>query len=106
MEGIYRDRGNRLRASARAFPPILADFLVTDVRENRAWCDELLAGLAGARTGKPFVAAGNLYVLSADPSGANLRNAEDPTVPALHLRLDELEAVLVAWSLAMQDHSG
>lgn len=106
MKGIYRDRQNRLRASADTFPPILADFLETDVRENRTWCEHLLAGLVGAAIGEPFCAVGNLYVLSADAQGALIRNTQEERAPALGLPLDELKGVLVAWSLAMQAPSG
>ena len=52
MRGIYRDRRDRLRASPDVFPSVLADFLETDVRDNPAWCEELLRGLERASDGR------------------------------------------------------
>ena len=68
-KGIFHDDHGRLRAVPGAVPPLLADFLETDVRENPGHCDRLLAGLAEARRGKPFEAHGNLYVLTVGPDG-------------------------------------
>lgn len=102
MKRIYRDRHRRLRASARAFPPLLADFLETDVRENRSWCQHLLSGIAQARAGSPFEAGGNVYVLAGDGAAAEIRNAEDDDAAPLRLGPDTLEDTLTAWAAAMR----
>ena len=101
MSGIFRDDRGRLRAVPGTFPPLLADFLETDVRENPGRCDQLLGNLARARQGTPFEAYGNLYVLAAGPDGASIRNDYDETVPALRLSLDALEQALSVWRAAM-----
>ncbi len=102
MTSIFRDRDGHLRASVDELPPLLADFLETDVAENPDRCDHLLAGLELARDGQPFRAYGNIYELAAGPDGAEIRNGYDETVPPLHLSLDELEAMLALWRQAME----
>jgi hypothetical protein len=102
MGSIFRDGHGRLRAVPGAFPPLLADFLETDVRENPDRCDELIADLAEARKGAQFEAYGNLYVLSARPDGAVIRNGYDESAPPLRLSLDGLEQALSAWRAAME----
>ncbi len=102
MTSIFRDRDGHLRASVDAFPPILADFLETDVAENPERCDHLITGLEQARDGLPFQAYGNIYELAARPEGAEIRNAYDDTIPPLGLSLDELETALIAWRQAME----
>ena len=102
MTSIFRDRDGHLRASVHEFPPILADFLETDVAENRERCEYLLAGLGQGRDGQPFEAYGNIYELVAGPDGAVIRNAYDDTVAPLRLSLDELETALTAWRQAME----
>lgn len=102
MTSIFRDRDGHLRASVDAFPPILADFLETDVAENPERCEHLIDGVAQAREGPSFEAHGNIYELAARPEGAEIRNAYDDTVPPLSLSLDELEAALTAWRDAME----
>jgi hypothetical protein len=101
MRGIYRDRRQRLRASAEAFPTLLADFLETDVSDHPDWCDELLAGLDRARKGEPFVAAGNVYALSADPEVVEIRNGYDEAIAPLRLSLADVERALLAWRRAI-----
>ena len=100
--GIFRDDRGRLRVVPGAFPPLLADFLETDVRENPGHCGQLLEDLAAARRGKPFEAYGNLYVLSAGPDGAVIENGYDETVRPLRLSLDALEQALNAWRAVME----
>jgi hypothetical protein len=100
--GIYRDDRGRMHAVPGAFPPLLADFLETDVRENPGRCDQLLEDLAEARRGKPFEAYGNLYVLGAGPDGAVIKNGYDETTPPLRLSLDTVEQALTAWRAAME----
>lgn len=101
MTSIFRDHDGRLRASVLELPPILADFLETDVAENPDRCDHLIDGLEQAREGREFKAYGNIYELTANPEDAELRNAYDDTVPPLRLSLNELEAALAAWRQAM-----
>ena len=102
MTSIFRDRDGHLRASVHDFPPILADFLETDVAENPDRCDHLLAGMEQGRDGQSFQAYGNIYELAAGPDGAEIRNAYDDTVAPLRLSLDELEAALTAWRQALK----
>ncbi|MGF1641736.1 MAG: hypothetical protein ACFCUO_12370 [Rhodospirillales bacterium] len=97
MSATFRDRRGRLRAAPGAFPPLLADFLETDVRDDPDRCGELRTALARARGGEPFEAFGNLYVLSVDAGGAVIRNAYDHGAPPLRLSLSALEAALAAW---------
>ncbi len=99
--GIYRDRRDRLRASADVFPSMLADFLETDVRDNPAWCEELLQGLDQARGGRPFEAMGNLYELQAGPDVAELRNGCDERLAPLRLAVADLHRALTAWRRAI-----
>jgi hypothetical protein len=101
MRGIYRDRRDRLRASADVFPSMLADFLETDVRDNPAWCEELLQGLDQARCGRRFAATGNLYELQAGPDGAELRNGYDELRAPLRLAVTDLRRALTAWRRAI-----
>ena len=64
MRGIFRDRRQRLRASSEAFPPLLANFLETDVSDRPQRCDELLAGLDRARLADdlaPLLYGGGAY---------------------------------------------
>ncbi len=102
MTSIFRDRDGHLRASVDAFPPILADFLETDVAENPERCDHLIAGLEQARDDRPFEAYGNIYELAAAPEGVEIRNTHDETIPPLHLSLDELDTALATWRQAME----
>ena len=99
--GIFRDDRGRLRVVPGAFPPLLADFLETDVRENPGHCGQLLEDLAAARRGKPFEAYGNLYVLGAGADGAVIENGYDDSAPSLVVTLDELEAALETWRRAI-----
>lgn len=101
MRGIYRDRRDRLRASPEVFPLVLADFLETDVRDNPAWCEELLRGLERASGGQPFAASGNLYELRAGPDGASLRPGEDDRRAPLRLAVADLKRALAAWRQAI-----
>ncbi|MBL8666635.1 MAG: hypothetical protein JNM48_04155 [Rhodospirillales bacterium] len=101
MRGIYRDRRDRLRASREAFPTLLADFLETDVRDNPAWCEELLRGLERASIGHRFEASGNLYELRAGPEGAQLVNGEDDRRAPLRLAVADLRRALAAWRRAI-----
>jgi len=104
MTPIFRDRDGHLRASVDAFPPILADFLETDVAENPNRCDQLIDYVKQARNGQPIEAYGNIYELTARLTGAEISNAYDDTIPSLHLSLDGLETALVAWRQAMEPH--
>ena len=99
--GIYRDRRDRLRASVDVFPSMLADFLETDVRDNPAWCEELLQGLDEARGGRCFEATGNLYALQAGPDVAELRNGYDERLAPLRLAVADLHRALTAWRRAI-----
>jgi|APTNR8051073442_1049403.scaffolds.fasta_scaffold61135_2 hypothetical protein len=99
--GIYRDRRDRLRASADVFPSMLADFLETDVRDNPAWCEELLDGLDQACCGRRFAATGNLYELQAGPDGVELRNGCDERRAPLRLAVTDLRRALTAWRRAI-----
>lgn len=101
MRGIYRDRRDRLRASPDVFPSLLADFLETDVRDNPAWCEELLRGLDGASIGQTFAASGALYKLRAGPDGAQLRNGGDDRRAPLRLAIADLRRALAAWRRAI-----
>jgi hypothetical protein len=101
MRGIYRDHRDRLRASSDVFPTILADFLETDVRDNPAWCEELLRGLERASGGQSFAASGNLYELRAGPEGVSLRNGEDGRRAPLRLAVADLRRALAAWRQAI-----
>ena len=101
MRGIYRDRRDRLRASPDVFPSLLADFLETDVRDNPAWCEELLRGLDRASIGQTFAASGNLYELRAGPDGAQLLNGEDDRRAPLRLAVADLRRALAAWRRAI-----
>jgi hypothetical protein len=100
-KGIYRDRRDRLRASPEVFPSMLADFLETDVRENPAWCEELLDGLDQARGGERFEAYGNVYELQAGPMGAELRSGYDDARAPLRLAVADLKRALAAWRRAI-----
>lgn len=82
-------------------PPLIADFLASDVRRDGARCAELLAGLERARAGEPFAAFGNVYELSAEGDRAILRNSHDPEVDEVHLSLTALVNVLIAWQEAI-----
>jgi len=99
--GIYRDRRDRLRASADVFPSMLADFLETEVREDPDWCEELLHGLDLARGGQAYEAFGSLYKLQAGPDGALLRNGDDRRRAPLHLAVADLKRALAAWRQAI-----
>lgn len=101
MRGIYRDHRDRLRASPDVFPSLLADFLETDVRDNPAWCEELLQGLDRAIGGCSFAASGNLYELRAGPEGVSLRNGEDDRRAPLRLAVADLKRALAAWRRAI-----
>lgn len=101
MRGIYRDRHQRLRASPDTFPVVLADFLETDVSDHSGWCEELLAGLERARHGESYVAAGNIYQLSANPQMVLIRNGYDDALEPLRLPLRDLERALTAWRRAI-----
>ena len=100
-KGIYRDRRERLRASPEVFPTMLADFLETDVRENPAWCEELLNGLDHARGGERFAAYGNVYELSAGPMGVELRDGGANARAPLRLAIADLKRALAAWRRAI-----
>ncbi len=83
-------------------PPLLADFLATDVRGDIERCDELLAGLAAAAAaGEPFEAYGNVYELSADAGRAILRNSHDPEMDEFHLSITAIVNLLRAWREAV-----
>ena len=96
---IYRDGTGRLCIEAGDHGnPVVADFLFTDVRENPAYCDELLSLVQHARHGETGLeAVGNVYALILSPAGARLENIHDETAPAAKIGLDELQALLQAW---------
>ncbi|MFO1127613.1 MAG: hypothetical protein U1E66_04145 [Rhodospirillales bacterium] len=102
MRGIFRDRRQRLRASSEAFPPLLANFLETDVSDRPQRCDELLAGLDRARRGETFAANGRVYALFADPCTVEIRNGFDDAIEPLRLSLGDVERALIAWRRAME----
>jgi hypothetical protein len=94
-----------LTAVLDLLPPLLADFLATDVRRDVERCDALLAGIARARSGEAFEAFGNIYQLSVEPEAAILRSNEDPECGEIHLSLDALTNVLLAWREAIDQAS-
>lgn len=101
MQGIYRDRRRRLRASSEAFPALLAGFLETDVADRLDRCEALLEGLDRARRGEPFVAAGSGYALSADLEMVVIRDGHDNVREPLRLSLADVERALMAWRRAI-----
>lgn len=95
------DTPEALRHVLELLPPLLVDFVSTDVRRDAERCDELLAGLERARAGEAFEAYGNIYQLSAEPERAVIRNGENPDQDEMHLSLDALANILRAWRAAV-----
>ncbi len=87
-------------------PPLLADFLATDVREDVLRCDELLAGIAAATSEQPFEAVGNVYEMIAEPGVVIIRNGYDERADQLHLSASAVVNVLTAWRGAISQRDG
>ncbi|MBI5936529.1 MAG: hypothetical protein HY850_01630 [Betaproteobacteria bacterium] len=97
---LYRDATGRLRAEAApAGNPVVADFLFTDVREDKGRCDTLLDMIERTRAGadEALEAVGNLYVLILHKDGARIENLYDGQAPSAEISLDELAALLNDW---------
>ena len=97
---IYRDSTGRLRVEAApSGNPVVADFLFSDVREDRARCTAILDMIGRARsgTGVRLESIGNLYVLILRQDGARIENLYDDQAPSAELPLDELAALLNDW---------
>ena len=97
MYGISRDRRQRLRAPRDTFPPLLADFLERDVRDDATWCAELLSGLDHADAGRQFEAYGHRYALCATMDGVVIRHGLDRAMEPLRLAVTDVKRALSAW---------
>lgn len=97
---IYRDATGRLRAEAApAGNPVVADFLFTDVGEDKGRCDTLLDMIERTRSGADtnLESIGNLYVLILHRDGARIENLYDNQAPSAEIPLDELVVLLNDW---------
>lgn len=96
---MFRDADGRLQVEAApGGSAAVADFLFTDVREDKARCDEIVALIEGARRGEACPERiGNVYALILDRTGARLENIHDEAAPSAEVGLDELEALLRRW---------
>lgn len=75
---------------------MLNDFLTTDINQNTAFCDEILAAIGNATTEKQCF-SGNVYALEISETGAILSNLHDETVKAESFELADLKASIIQW---------
>lgn len=96
---MFRDADGRLRIEAAAGgSAVVADFLFTDVREDKAHCAEIVESIEHARRGEPCPEhIGNIYALILGQAGARLENIHDESAPSAEIGLDELQSLLEAW---------
>lgn len=78
----------------RGSPPILADYLISDVGRDVPRADSLIAALAGGGSGAQFY--GNLYVLEPLAASVRLRHLYDETRTA-ELSYQEVAEGLRRW---------
>ena len=83
-------------------PPVLVDFLRTEIRDNRRRCDGLLARIADVAAGRhqSVEMTGNLYLLTLTPAAARIDGLFDQT-QSLTLSLQGLAEAVAAWGLAL-----
>ncbi|MCK4493360.1 MAG: hypothetical protein KAU26_04850 [Methylococcales bacterium] len=75
---------------------MLNDFLTTDVNQNTAFCDEILAAIKTA-TNEAQHFSGNVYDLLITNAGATLSNLHDESVDSESFDLTDLKASLMEW---------
>ncbi|MCK5924682.1 MAG: hypothetical protein KAG10_02185 [Methylococcales bacterium] len=75
---------------------MLNDFLITDVNQNTAFCDEILAAIEMA-TNEAQHFSGNVYDLLITNAGATLSNLHDESVNSESFDLTDLKASLMEW---------
>lgn len=78
---------------------LIAAFLMMDIQRSPDWARELLARIAGVKTGAlpSWERIGNAYRLRLSAEGALIEDLVDPTGAPQRLPLEELEAAVEAW---------
>lgn len=97
---IFRDDTGRLRVEATdEGSPVIADFLFTDIREDRSRCNSVLDMVEHARTSPDaqIETVGNLYVMILRRAGVHIENLFDERAPSADIDLDELFNLLHIW---------
>ncbi|MCK5872508.1 MAG: hypothetical protein KAG26_06760 [Methylococcales bacterium] len=75
---------------------MLNDFLITDVNQNTAFCNEILAAIeTPVSDEKSF--SGNVYTLTITSTGATLSNLHDESIDSESFDLTDLKASLIEW---------
>lgn len=98
---IFRDATGRLQMTASpAGDPVVADFLVTDIREDRSHCDAVLDMIERGRNGgnaDPESSTGNIYRLTVGRHRARLANIHDEQAPGADIACPDLLELLREW---------
>lgn len=98
---IYRDATGRLRVEAApAGNAVVADFLFTDIGEDKGQCNNVRGMIERAQSGAGInlESIGNLYVLILRKDGARIENLYDDKAPSAEIPLDELLTLLNDWA--------
>jgi hypothetical protein len=90
----------RLRVTSGTVPPLLADFLETDIGLYTPRAEEILAALRDKGRAAEVSFYGNLYALRVGATEAALSGLFDETL-TLTVSLDQLEAVVSQWRAAL-----
>ena len=105
MIEITRTPEGSLRVTPGMVPPLLADFLETDIGLYTPRAEEILAALQDKGRAAEVSFYGNLYALRVTATEAFLNGLFDETL-MLTVSLDQLEAVVSQWHAALLGRGG
>ncbi len=100
MIEIIRTQEGGFRVTPGAVPPLLADFLETDIGLYTPRAEEILAALADKNRAAEVSFFGNLYALRLTSSDAIISGLFDETL-SLTVSLEQLEALVSQWHAAL-----
>lgn len=105
MIEITRSADGRLRVTPGTVPPLLADFLETDIGLYHPRAEEILAVLADSDRKTRVSFYGNLYALHIGVTEAIIEGLFEES-PALTLPLKQLETGVRRWHRALRGGDG
>ena len=102
------DDNGRPRVVPGTGPPLLSDFLQTDIQDYWPGIDEIAKAIE-QRRGRPEEQAvsfyGNVYELKLGPEHVTVINSYDESVPPETISFAEFVRTFEAWVAALRSHS-